>query len=513
MTESSHPPAASRAPLAVIAILIVGYLIAAALNFPQRGTELIIAGSESHAGAHDAIQSHPPYWMVAPFAMLLGAIAVLPLIPATSHWWDSNLHRFYVAGGLAAVTVLYYALLHTAPIQAHWPASHVALPSSSGVNLPLTGEVLANAILGEYIPFIILLFSLYTISGGIRIEGDLPAHPVTNSVFLGAGAALASFIGTTGAAMLLIRPLLETNRDRKHVQHTVIFFIFMVCNCGGLLLPLGDPPLFLGYLMGVPFLWTTVLWKEWLFINGMLLIIYLAWDCLWYYPREQKADIARDEIRVHRLRFGGLWPNAFLLGGIILSVGLLDPAKPFPGTGWHPWLYLRETVQLALVGLSLSLGGDHSRRLNHFNYAAIIEVAVLFFGIFVCMQPALQILNVEGPNLGLTAPWHYFWASGSLSSVLDNAPTYVVFFETAKSLTEMTGLSPAVAGVAEGLLVAISLGAVFMGANTYIGNGPNFMVKAIAEQSGVKMPSFFGYILYSATILIPLFILTTFIFL
>jgi Na+/H+ antiporter NhaD/arsenite permease-like protein len=306
---------------------------------------------------------------------------------------------------------------------------------------------------------------------------------------------------------------LETNRDRKHVQHTVIFFIFMVCNCGGLLLPLGDPPLFLGYLMGVPFLWTTVLWKEWLFINGMLLIIYLAWDCLWYYPREQKADIARDEIRVHRLRFGGLWPNAFLLGGIILSVGLLDPAKPFPGTGWHPWLYLRETVQLALVGLSLSLGGDHSRRLNHFNYAAIIEVAVLFFGIFVCMQPALQILNVEGPNLGLTAPWHYFWASGSLSSVLDNAPTYVVFFETAKSLTEMTGLSPAVAGVAEGLLVAISLGAVFMGANTYIGNGPNFMVKAIAEQSGVKMPSFFGYILYSATILIPLFILTTFIFL
>jgi len=451
--------------------------------------------------------------MVTPFALLLGAIAVLPLIPATEHWWESNLHRFYVAGGLAVITLAYYLSLHADPIHAHWPAPHLALPSVTGLNVRLTGEVLANAIFNEYIPFIVLLFSLYTISGGIRIEGDLPAHPLTNCAFLATGGLLASFIGTTGAAMLLIRVLLETNRERKHVKHTVIFFIFIVCNCGGCLLPIGDPPLFLGYLMGVPFLWTMVLWKEWLFINASLLIIYLLWDLYWYYPREQPMDIARDETRVHGLRFSGVWPNALLLVGVILSVALLDPGKTFPGTDWHPWMYLREIAQLALVAISLSLGNRQARWANRFNYAAIVEVAALFFGIFICMQPALQILSVEGPNLGLGKPWQYFWATGTLSSVLDNAPTYVVFFETAKAFTEKFGLSPTVAGIEEHLLIAISLGAVFMGANTYIGNGPNFMVKAIAEKSGVRMPSFFGYMFYSIVILVPLFILTTFLFL
>ena len=391
---------------------------------------MVVAG-----GSHDTVVTgHPPYWMVTPFALLLGAIAVLPLIPATEHWWESNLHRFYVAGGLAAITLVYYVTMHASPIQGHWPASHVVMPSPVGPNYALTGHVLANAILNEYIPFIVLLFSLYTISGGIRIEGDLPAHPLVNVAFLAAAALLASFIGTTGAAMLLIRPLLETNRERKHVKHTVVFFTFIVCNCGGLLLPIGDPPLFLGYLMGVHFLWTLVLWKEWLFVNASLLIIYLLWDRYWYYPREEKGDIARDETRTHRLRFSGVWPNALLLGGVILSVGVLDPAKALPGMDWHPWMYLREIVQLALVGLSLMFGEHHARRANRFNYAAIVEVAALFFGIFICMQPALQILGVKGPSLGLTEPWQYFWASGSLSSVLDNAPTYVVFFETAKSL-------------------------------------------------------------------------------
>ena len=318
---------------------------------------------------------------------------------------------------------------------------------AGGLNFRQTGEVLANAILNEYVPFIVLLFSLYTISGGIRIEGDLPAHPLVNVAFLATGAVLASFIGTTGAAMLLIRPLLETNRERKHVKHTVIFFTFIVCNCGGCLLPLGDPPLFLGYLMGVHFLWTLVLWKEWLFVNAALLVIYFLWDLYWYYPHEKAADIARDETRRHRLRFSGVWPNALLLGGVILSVGMLDPGKAVPGTDWHPWMYLREIVQLALVGVSLAIGGGHARRANRFNYGAIIEVAALFFGIFICMQPALQILGVEGPNLGLTKPWQYFWACGGLSSVLDNAPTYVVFFETAKSLPEKPRPGAAVAGV------------------------------------------------------------------
>jgi Na+/H+ antiporter NhaD/arsenite permease-like protein len=192
---------------------------------------------------------------------------------------------------------------------------------------------------------------------------------------------------------------------------------------------------------------------------------------------------------------------------------MLNPSKPFPGTTWHPWVYLRETVQLALVGLSLMLGNEHLRRQNKFNYFAIIEVAALFFGIFITMQPALQILTVYGPNMGVKTPTQFFWATGGLSSFLDNAPTYVVFFYTAKALTAASALADPVAGVSRSLLAAVSLGAVFMGANTYIGNGPNFMVKSIAEQSGIKMPSFFGYMLYSICILIPLLILTNWLFL
>jgi Na+/H+ antiporter NhaD/arsenite permease-like protein len=357
-----------------------------------------------------------------------------------------------------------------------------------------------------------LLFSLYTISGGIRIEGDLRAHPLTNTLFIGAGGLLASFIGTTGAAMLLVRPLLETNRERKRVCHTVIFFTFVVCNTGGCLLPIGDPPLFLGYLRGVPFLWTFALWPDWLFVNGILLAVYYVWDHFWYYPHEELRDIARDETQVRGLRFQGIWPNALLLLGVVLSVALLDPSKKLPGTDWRPWAYLREIAQLGLVALSLIWGSKLVRRANNFNYHAIIEVAALFFGIFICMQAPLQILHVRGPDLPLHSPMHFFWATGSLSSVLDNAPTYVVFFETANALPAAPGVN-VVAGVAEPLLIAVSLGAVFMGAMTYIGNGPNFMVKAIAEKSGVRMPSFFGYMLYSCTILLPVFLLHMWIFL
>ena len=273
--------------------------------------------------------------------------------------------------------------------------------------------------------------------------------------------------------------------------------------------PIGDPPLFLGYLRGVPFLWTLALWKEWLFVNGCLVAIYYAYDHFWCYPHEETIDIARDETRVRGLQFSGLWPNAVLLAGVILTIAMLDPTQTLPGTDWHPWFYLREIVQLGLVGLSLLLGAESVRRKNNFNYRAIVEVAALFFGIFLCMQPPLQILHVQGPALGLSSPMHFFWAAGSLSSVLDNAPTYVVFFETAKTL----GGTDLVAGVSAQLLAAVSLGAVFMGSMTYIGNGPNFMVKAIAEKSGIHMPSFFGYMVYSCLILLPLFALTSWIFL
>ena len=482
------------------------------------------AGHDSHAAA-GAVQpgAHgggtiepPPLWTVIPFALLLGAIAILPLLPWTEHWWEDNKSRFMVAAILGVLTLAYYLFLHEAAIEAHWPGHAVVQHNDSGLNHNVAMTVLGNAILGEYIPFIVLLFSLYTISGGIRIEGDLPAHPKTNTIFIAVGGLLASFIGTTGAAMLLIRPLLETNRERKFKVHTVIFFIFVVCNCGGCLLPIGDPPLFLGYLRGVPFLWTFALWPQWLFVNGLLLVIYFIWDLLIAYPKEEIVDITRDETQVRKLTFSGLWPNVPLLIGVVLGVALLAPGKPI--LGWNPWMYAREIVQIALVALSLLLGSEAVRRANNFNYHAIVEVAALFFGIFICMQAPLQILNARGSELGLTTPMHFFWATGSLSSVLDNAPTYVVFFETARALTAGTPalangtVIPSGTGVAESLLIAISLGAVFMGAMTYIGNGPNFMVKAIAEKSGIKMPSFFGYMLYSFLILLPVLILTMLIF-
>jgi Na+/H+ antiporter NhaD/arsenite permease-like protein len=524
MADEHSSAGSSKLVLFGIAVLVAMYLVALWFDFPQQATSAIVAtqhdrsalseASPQTAGISPEIEVHapPPLWMVLPFVLMLGVIAVFPLLPGVSHWWESNLHRFCVAAILAAITLGYYLWIHKQPIDAHWPAHHIALHSESGPNFELTWNVFANAVLKEYIPFIILLFSLYVVSGGIRITGDLHAHPFTNAVFLLVGGVLASFIGTTGAAMLLIRPLLETNSERKHVVHTVIFFIFVVCNCGGCLTPLGDPPLFLGYLLGVPFLYTLSLWKEWLFVNALLIAVYYLWDRFWYYPHEAMPDIARDETLVRPLRLSGMWPNALLLVGLLLSVAFLNPGKTIPGTDWHPWVYLREMVQLFLVALSLALGSQALRKDNNFNYAAIVEVAALFFGIFITMQPALQILAIGGPSLGLTQPWHFYWATGSLSSVLDNAPTYVVFFTTAQSLTDKFGLHLPVAGVSEPLLAAISLGAVFMGANTYIGNGPNFMVKAIAEKSGLKMPGFFGYMLYSGAILIPIFILTTFLF-
>ncbi len=537
--DDSHASHGSDKPLLiVIVVVLVAYAISALpfAGLPQKGTAMVkeslaephhdensrehpregTHGPEEGDSGHKAAglaeaeaadgKPHPDFWMVIPFVLLLGAIAVLPLIPATEHWWEDNLHRFYVAAILGVFTLLYYLFLHEGAIVGHWPVHHEISHEQGGHLLAWT--VLANAILGEYIPFIILLFSLYTISGGIRIEGDLRAHPLTNSVIIAIGGLLASFVGTTGAAMLLIRLLLETNSERRNVKHTVIFFIFVVCNCGGCLLPIGDPPLFLGYLRGVPFLWTFALWPQWLLVNVCLVGIYFLWDHFWFYPHEEEIDIARDETRVRGLKISGVWPNALLLVGVIFSVALLDPGKPLPGTDWHPWMYLREIAQLGLVALSLIIGSRAVRRANHFDYHAIIEVAVLFFGIFVCMQPPLQILAVKGSELGLTTPMHFFWLTGSLSAVLDNAPTYVVFFETARTLGAPDGIN-SIAGVAENLLVAISLGAVFMGAMTYIGNGPNFMVKAIAEKSGIKMPSFFGYMLYSCGILLPLLIAIT----
>jgi Na+/H+ antiporter NhaD/arsenite permease-like protein len=496
-----------------IALVVALFALGVAMGWPQLGTRRIVA--EQNRTATEAATSPvaaPPLWMVFPFAALLGSIALFPLIPATSHWWDSNSSKLRVALALSAITLTYYAFGHPGPLVGHWPAHQIVERSGIGAQTGFVQMVLANAIMQEYVPFIVLLFSLYTISGGIRIEGDLTADPITNASFLASGAVLANFIGTTGAAMLLIRPLLETNEERRHVKHTVVFFIFVVCNCGGLLLPLGDPPLFLGYLEGVPFLWTLRLWAPWATIIGLLLVIYVLLDHFVFYRRETIADKERDLEQTRRLQFSGWQLNGLLLMGVVLAVALLDPGKAFPGTSWHPWLYLREIAELILVGISLHWGDQHVREQNQFSFGAILEVAVLFIGIFICMQPALEILSVYGNQIGITTPARFFWASGSLSSVLDNAPTYLVFFRAAQTLHAAEG-AKLVAGVDPTILAGISMGSVCMGAMTYIGNGPNFMVKSIAERSGVRMPSFFGYMFYSFTILLPVFALVVWNFL
>ena len=382
------------------------------------------------------------------------------------------------------------------------------------MNWSQTWEVLASAILNDYVPFITLLFSLYTISGGIRIVGDLPAHPLTNTMFLLVGGVLASIVGTTGAAMILIRRgLLETNAERRHVKHTVVFFIFVVCNCGGCLLPTGDPPLLLGYLRGVDFFWTLRLFREWLFVNGTLVAVYFALDYCWYYPRESTPTSPAMKRACTLCAVRGLWPNGVLLLAAIASVAMFDPSKALPGTDWHPWLYLREAAQLSLVALSLALGDGHMRRANNFNYGAIIEVAVLFFGIFILYAAAAPSVGDRGAAAGNDRALAILLGQRILVVGARQCPNLRGILRNGEGVHGNGGLRPAVAGVGEPLLLALSLGSVFMGANTYIGNGPNFMVKSVAEKSGVAMPSFLGYMLYALLFLVPLWVLTTFLFL
>jgi Na+/H+ antiporter NhaD/arsenite permease-like protein len=414
--------------------------------------------------AEDPALSAPPLYSVLPFVAMLLVIAVCPLwVP---HWWESNRNKLLASAVLSLPVLAFYGLRHPATL------AHVA---------------------ADYVSFILLLAGLFVISGGILLRGDLEATPVTNTGFLALGGLLASFVGTTGASMLLVRPLLQTNRQRTHVKHTVIFFIFIVSNVGGMLTPLGDPPLLLGHLAGVPFAWTLRLWPQW----GLMLVVLLAgffvFDSV-QFSREPLAAIRRDRALMEPLRVrGGL--NAIWLMGVVLAVAFL-PA---------PW---REFVIMALTAASLMLTPRRIRRDSGFSAGPMVEVGVLFAGIFLTMIPALDLLRLRGGELGIRAPWQFFWASGALSSFLDNAPTYLTFLALAQGLR----LPADVVGVPAGILAAISVGSVAMGANTYIGNAPNFMVKAIAEEAGVKMPSFFGYMLYSGAILLPLFVVVTFAF-
>uniref|UniRef100_A0A7C2NZ39 Sodium:proton antiporter n=1 Tax=Schlesneria paludicola TaxID=360056 RepID=A0A7C2NZ39_9PLAN len=454
------------------------------------------AGQDEHHGDDHGpkLGTLLPLWSMTPFAILLLAVAVFPL--ANPHWWEHNSSKALVAGLLAVPTALYLVTFGPAGTHALWHAFE------------------------EYVSFVLLLGSLFVISGGVYVRGRLAGTPLVNTGFLTIGTAIASFVGTTGASMLLIRPLLRANETRNRVAHIVVFFIFTVSNCAGLLTPLGDPPLFLGFLKGVPFEWTFRLTPQWLVVNAILLAVFFVWDTLVYRREkaagEQEAPLTTDPPQE---QFGLEGVHNFLfLGAIIAIIYCKGNGIGTGGKDWPP--FLQEVLMLVTGVASYLVTSPQLRIKNRFSFGPINEVAVLFAGIFVTMIPALAILNVQGKNLGIASEWQFFWATGVLSSFLDNAPTYLTFAATAagihgvpadgKYLAEFLALPPE--SGAAGILAAIACGAVFMGANTYIGNGPNFMVKAIAEENNVRMPSFFGYMLYSGGILLPIFGIVTLVF-
>jgi Na+/H+ antiporter NhaD/arsenite permease-like protein len=437
-----------------------------------------------------------PVWGV-PFAGLLLSIALMPLLVPL--FWH---HHF---GKVAAAWALAFLV----------PFAIVFGPGAAGT-------AFAHALVAEYIPFVILLTALFTVAGGIYIRGNLHGSPGLNTALLAIGAALASFMGTTGASMLLIRPLIRANDNRRHKAHVIVFFIFIVSNAGGSLTPLGDPPLFLGFLKGVDFFWTLRnILPETLFLVGWLLVLFFALDS-WYYHRREEVRRFDPTPDTRGIGFDGA-RNFWLLAAVVALVLLSGVWKP--GIAFHlagiefglPGL-VRDIGLVVITVVSLQITPPRVHEANQFGWGPMQEVAKLFAGIFLTIIPVIAMLRagVDGPfgaivravtrPDGTPDPAMYFWASGALSSFLDNAPTYLVFFNTAGGDPQvlMTTLAAT--------LAAVSAGSVFMGANSYIGNAPNMMVKAIAEDRGVKMPSFFGYMAWSGAILVPLFIAMTFLF-
>jgi Na+/H+ antiporter NhaD/arsenite permease-like protein len=433
---------------------------------------------------------------VLPFAGMLLSIAIMPL--ALPEFWH---HHF----GKVAI---FWALCVMGPM---------AVMYGFGVAL---NEFL-HTILLDYVPFLILLTTLFTVAGGVRLTGTLVGTPVVNTLLLVVGTALAGWMGTTGAAMLMIRPLLRANAHRKYRVHSVVFFIFLVANIGGSLTPLGDPPLFLGFLKGVSFFWTTThIFHETLFMSCTLLALFFMIDTV-LFAREGKPIPPYAKAQPCKLGIEGGVNLVLLLGvvAVVLVSGMWNPGVGFSVGHAHLELQgiARDVLLIVLTFLSLWLTPKATREGNDFNWEPMLEVGKLFFGIFVSMIPAILILKAgEAGALksvislvthdGKPVNAMYFWLSGGLSSFLDNAPTYLVFFNTAG------GDAQHLMNDMAGTLAAISCGSVFMGANSYIGNAPNFMVRSIAESQGVKMPSFFGYMIWSCGILVPMFVLVTLIF-
>jgi Na+/H+ antiporter NhaD/arsenite permease-like protein len=463
------------------------------------------AGQGEHGEHGPALGTRLPLWSALPFVGILLSIALFPLL--APHFWHHNFPK----------VSLFWALVMAVPF------------------LLVFGREAFQAILHiyliDYIPFIILLLALFTTAGGIYVGGALRGSPAVNLVLLIIGTFLASWIGTTGAAMVMIRPLLRANAWRRYRVHTVVFFIFLVANIGGSLTPLGDPPLFLGFIHGVPFFWvTTGLLREMLLVSSILLIIFYALDSYFYRKEEAPPAAEKGERGIH---VEGLH-NLIFLGGIMGAVIFSGAVKL---GAWHVYGHvalakqnvIRDLTLLCMAGLSLRTTARSTRQKNEFTWFPIQEVAILFAGIFMTIVPALAILQVgaHGAMAGLVRtvrePIHYFWVTGALSSFLDNAPTYLTFFNTALgSLQVSESAVPGMLGYLEPALrnpgfihdlTAISAGAVFMGAMTYIGNAPNFMVKSIAEERGIPMPSFFGYMVkYSLPILIPSFVIVSLVF-
>jgi Na+/H+ antiporter NhaD/arsenite permease-like protein len=405
----------------------------------------------------------PEFWMTAPFIGLLLSTAIVPLL--ASKFWHSLKNQALIAAALA-IPVVYLCLVNNP-------------------HLLLTG-------LEHYLSFVILLGALFIVSGGICITGDLVSTPLANTLMLASGAVLANFIGTTGASMVLIRPLLFANHYRKHHIHIPVFFIFIASNIGGLLTPLGDPPLFLGFLLGVPFFWTLHLYPFWLLATGVLLVVFFIIDHR-AFDRETKRlqREARSDTPIHIKGLRNLGCLATIIAATIWAP--------------EPW---REVIMVLAAILSLKITPKSYHETNGFNFYPILEVAILFLGIFITMLPALELLRTRGGELGVTQPWQFFWTTGGFSSFLDNAPTYLTFAALGQGLK----LGGPHLKLPETILAAISVGSVFFGAMTYIGNAPNFMVRSIAQHRGWKMPSFFGYMLWSAGILLPLFLLITVVF-
>lgn len=435
-------------------------------------------------------------WVI-PFACMLLSIAIMPL--AIPHIWHHHFGKIAVFWGLAFL-----------------------VPCFAVYGAQVAIYELLHALLLEYVPFIVLLFALFTVAGGVRLKGSLVGTPAVNTGLLAVGTILASWMGTTGAAMLLIRPLLRANAHRRYRVHSVVFFIFLVANIGGSLTPLGDPPLFLGFLKGVTFFWTTTnLFLKTLFMVVALLTIFYVVDKTLYKKEGSPVPAVDPDAPKEKLGLDGSINLFFLLliVGAVLVSGLLQlgPAITIYGVTIEGQNLLQVISLLSIAGLSWAFTSKQCRELNEFSWAPIEEVAKLFLGIFISMIPAIAILRAgtDGALAGvINMVFHdgqpvnamFFWLTGALSSFLDNAPTYLVFFNTAGGdaahlMTDMAST-----------LAAISAGAVFMGANTYIGNAPNFMVRSIAEERGVPMPSFFGYMMWSVGILVPLFIILTFLF-